>query len=108
MHISTTGKLPHRKMKQTLGLVSGSVIRTRWIGMDIAAFFRLIVGGEVKGYSEMISSARKEALEKMIKQAENLNADAIIGMRYSTTTVMGGAAEILAYGTAVKLEYSKK
>ena len=108
MIISTTGKVPNRKMVQALDLVSGSVIKTRWIGMDIAAFFRLIIGGEVKGYSELISSARKEALEKMKKQAENLNADAVIGMRYSTTTVMGGAAEILAYGTAVKLEYSKK
>lgn len=108
MIISTADKVPNRKMKQTLGLVSGSVIRTRWIGMDVAAFFRMIVGGEVKGYSEMIKTARKEALGKMKKQAENLNADAIIGMRYSTTTVMGGAAEILAYGTAVKLEYSKE
>jgi len=104
MIISTTNKISGKEIERELGVVSGSTVQTRWVGRDIAAGLKTLIGGEIKGYGEMITNARKEAVERMIKQAKDIGADAIIGMRYSTTTVMGGAAEILAYGTAVKFK----
>ena len=90
------------KNLETLGLVQGSTVQSKHIGRDIAASFKTIVGGELKGYTEMMNEARKAATDRMIEQAEAMDADAIVGVRYTSASVMEGAAEILAYGTAVK------
>ena len=90
------------KQLQTLGLVEGSTVQSKHIGRDIAASFKTIVGGELKGYTEMMNDARRKATERMIAQAEALGADAIVCVRYASSAVMDGAAEIVAYGTAVK------
>jgi uncharacterized protein YbjQ (UPF0145 family) len=87
---------------QTVGLVKGSMIQSKHLGKDLAAGFKQIVGGELKGYSDMINESRAIATKRMVEEAETLGADAIINIRYTSATVMQGAAEILAYGTAVK------
>jgi uncharacterized protein YbjQ (UPF0145 family) len=99
-----TEEVAGREISEQLGLVRGNTIRARHIGSDIMAGLRNIVGGEVKEYTQMISEAREEALKRMIEEAESLNADAVVNIRFTTSQVMGGAAEILAYGTAVKLK----
>ena len=83
-------------------MVQGSTVQSKHIGRDIAASFKTIVGGELKGYTEMMNDARKNATDRMIEQAEAMGADAIVAVRYSSSAVMDGAAEIMAYGTAVK------
>lgn len=90
------------KQFETLGMVQGSTVQSKHIGRDIAASFKTIVGGELKGYTEMMNDARKKATERMIEQAEVMGADAIVCVRYASSAVMDGAAEIMAYGTAVK------
>jgi len=102
--IVNTEEVAGREISEQLGLVRGNTIRARHIGSDIMAGLRNIVGGEVKEYTQMISEAREEALKRMIEEAESLNADAVVNVRFTTSQVMGGAAEILAYGTAVKLK----
>jgi uncharacterized protein YbjQ (UPF0145 family) len=102
--IVNTEEIPGKEISELLGLVRGNTIRARHIGNDIMAGLRNIVGGEVKEYTQMISEAREEALNRMAAEAEALNADAIVNLRFTTSQVMGGAAEILAYGTAVKLK----
>lgn len=87
---------------ETIGLVKGSMIQSKNIGKDLAAGFKTIVGGELKGYSEMLNEARAMATKRMVEEAEALGASAIINVRYTSATVMQGAAEILVYGTAVK------
>ncbi|MBQ6646449.1 MAG: YbjQ family protein [Clostridia bacterium] len=87
---------------ELMGLVQGSTVQSKHIGKDIMAGFRNIVGGEMKGYTEMLDDARNQAVARMKSQAEMLGADAIIGVRYATSAITQGAAEILAYGTAVK------
>ncbi len=104
MIITTVNKLPGEEIVDIIGIVSGNTVRTRWIGRDIAAGLKTIIGGEIKGYTDMITQARKDAMKIMEEKAKQKGADAIIGVRYSTTSVMGGAAEILVYGTAVKLK----
>lgn len=104
MLITTLESIPGRSIKETLGLVSGNTIRARWLGKDIMAALRTLVGGEVKEYTEMMSKARIIAIERMVDEARKMGADAILGVRLSTSMVMSGAAEIIAYGTAVKLE----
>ena len=84
-----------------LGLVKGNIVQSKHIGRDILAAFKTLVGGEIKGYTDMLSEAREKATQRMV--AEALGADAIIGIRYSTSAVMEGAAEIIAFGTAVKM-----
>lgn len=101
MKIFTTDYITGKQL-ETLGLVEGSTVQSKHIGRDIAASFKTIVGGELKGYTEMMNEARKTATERMIEKAEALGADAIICVRYASSAVMDGAAEILAYGTAVK------
>ncbi len=103
MILSTTNKIPDKEVKEVLGLVKGNTIRAKHIGKDIVAGLRNIVGGELKEYTEMISEAREEAIDRMIQDAKKMDADAIIGIRLTTSQVAAGAAEILAYGTAVKL-----
>lgn len=101
--LTTTEQVAGREAGQVLGLVKGSTIRTRHVGSDIMAAFRSLIGGEVKGYVIALNDARREATDRMVEEAEAMGADAIICMRYSTSQVMTGGAEILAYGTAVKL-----
>jgi uncharacterized protein YbjQ (UPF0145 family) len=102
--VVTTEQIEGKKTVETLGLVKGSTIRARHVGRDIMAGLRNIVGGEIKDYTVMLAQAREEALGRMIDQAENIGANAIIGARFVTSMVMGGAAEMVAYGTAVKVE----
>ena len=104
MLITTLESIPGRSIKEILGLVSGNTIRARWLGKDIMAALRTLVGGEVKEYTEMMSKARIIAIERMVDEARKMGADAVLGVRLSTSMVMSGAAEIIAYGTAVKLE----
>ena len=104
MILTTTEKIANKEVIETLGLVKGNVIQAKHIGKDIVASFKQIIGGEIKQYTEMLSEAREIALKRMINKAETLNADAIINVRFMTSMVMTGAAEILAYGTAVKLK----
>ncbi len=103
MILVTSDKIPGKEIKETLGLVKGSTIKAKHIGKDILAGLRNIVGGEIKEYTEALDEARKSALKRMIAEAETLGADAIVCVRFTTSQVMAGAAELLVYGTAVKL-----
>ena len=100
MIVSTTENIG--KNYEVIGIVKGTTVNSRHIGKDIGASFKTIVGGEIKGYTEMIEEAQKIATERMISDAERMNADAIVGVRLSTSSVMQSASEITAYGTAVK------
>ena len=103
--IVTTGlEVPGFKVAKILGIAMGNTVRARNIGRDIGAAFKNIVGGEVKTYTEMTSQSRDEAFNRMVNNAVDMGADAIIGMRFSTSMVMQGASEMLAFGTAVKLK----
>ncbi|MBA7502875.1 hypothetical protein ES706_01478 [subsurface metagenome] len=103
MIVVTTEQIEGKRITETLGLVRGSTIRARHVGRDIMASLRNIVGGEVKEYTVMLAQAREEALQRMIEQAEKMGANAIVGTRFVTSMVMSGAAEMVAYGTAVKV-----
>jgi uncharacterized protein YbjQ (UPF0145 family) len=103
MIVVTTEQIEGKRITETLGMVRGSTIRARHMGRDIMAGLRNIVGGEVKEYTLMLAQAREEAMQRMIEQAENLGANAIVGTRFVTSMVMSGAAEMVAYGTAVKI-----
>jgi len=103
MLLSTTEAIEGRRIVETLGLVRGNTIRTRHVGRDIMAGFRTLVGGEIKDYTVMLDQARDQAIQRMVKQAETLGANAVIAVRFTTSQTMQGAAEILAYGTAVRL-----
>lgn len=107
MIITTTENIPGFEIIEILGIVKGSSTRARHIGKDILASLRNIVGGEVTEYTKLIGEAREQAIERMIQEAKRLGADAIIGVRFGTTQIMQGVAEILAYGTAVKLKSIK-
>lgn len=102
MIVVTKEQIEGKPITKVLGLVRGSTIRARHAGHDIMAGFRNLVGGEIKDYTVMLAQAREEALQRMIEQAEEMGANAVVSVRFTTSTVMGGAAEILAYGTAVK------
>ena len=102
--IFTTGNdIPGKKVVKVLGVVKGSTVRARNIGRDIGAGFKNFIGGEIKTYTEMTKDSREEAYNRMVNEAIGLKADAIIGVRFMTSMVMAGASEMLAYGTAVKL-----
>jgi len=94
---------PDRKVAEVLGLVQGHTVFAIWLGKDLSAIIRLILGGELTEYTEMMGKARAAATSRMIAQAAQMKADAIINVRYTTTSVVGSAAELLVYGTAVKL-----
>lgn len=104
MIIVTTASVSGKSIKKNLGLVKGNTIRARHIGRDILAFLRNIVGGEIRDYTKMMAESREQALDRMIEEAEQLGANAILGVRFSTSMIMQNASEILAYGTAVILE----
>ena len=102
MMVTTTEKIPGREVKEVLGVVFGSCVQMKHLGKDLRAMGRNIVGGESKPYTELMEEARRTAMQRMIDDAKRLGADAIIGMRYATAQTMVGAAEIIAFGTAVK------
>ena len=104
MFLVTTEAVEGRKVEEVLGLVRGNTIRARHIGRDLMAGLRNIVGGEIKEYTRMLTQARDEAISRMVKEAEALGANAVLGVRFTTSQTMSGAAEILAYGTAVRLK----
>jgi len=103
MLLTTTEAIEGRRIEKTLGLVRGNTIRARHVGRDIMAGLRTIVGGEIKDYTRMLDQARDQAIQRMVRQAEELGANAILGVRFTTSQTMQAAAEILAYGTAVRL-----
>ena len=103
MIITTTENIPNREITDILGIARGSTVRARNLGRDIFAAFKNVVGGEIEEYTQLQADAREQALERMIADAINLNADAVINLRFSTSLIMQGASEMLAYGTAVKL-----
>ena len=102
MMITTTDSIPGREVKEVLGIVFGSCVQTKHVGKDIGAGLRTVVGGEAKGYTELMEESRRTSMQRMIEDAKKLGADAIVGMRYATAQTMRGAAEIIAFGTAVK------
>ena len=104
MIIVNTDFISGKEIKETLDLVRGNTIQAKSIGKDIRAGFRNIAGGEIKEYTLMLAESREIALKRMEEKAEKLGADAVINVRFMTSSIMGGAAEILAYGTAVKLK----
>ncbi len=95
--------VPNKEILEHYGVVSGSTVRAKNVGRDIAASIKNIFGGELKGYTELLSESREEAMRRMSEQAESLGANAIINIRFSTSSVAAGAAELYVYGTAVKL-----
>lgn len=101
MILATTDTIAGKEL-ETLGLVKGSTIQTVHVGKDLGAAFKTLVGGELKGYNEMMNTARALATKRMVEEAEAMGADAIVGLRYGSATVTASAAEIMAYGTAVK------
>ena len=103
MILSTTENIPNREITEILGIARGSTVRAKNIGRDIFAGLKNIVGGEIEEYTKLQADSREQAIQRMIDDAQKLNADAIINIRLTTSMVMQGAAEILAYGTAVKL-----
>ena len=104
MIIVTTDEIPGKKIEKIFGLVKGNTIRARHIGKDISSVFKHMVGGELTDYTKMIAESREQAIDRMIENAAALGANAIIGMRITTSSVMQGASEILVYGTAVSVK----
>jgi uncharacterized protein YbjQ (UPF0145 family) len=102
--ITTTETIAGKKVVRTLGLVKGNTIRARHFGRDIAASFRSVVGGEITDYTKMMAESREQSLDRMVEEAKGLGANAIVAMRFSTSSMMQGAAELVAYGTAVVME----
>jgi len=104
MIITTTDFVPNKEITEILGIARGSTVRARNIGRDVFAGLKSIVGGEIEEYTQLQAQSREQALQRMSQDAESLNADAVINVRITTSVVMQGASEILAYGTAVKLK----
>ena len=104
MIVVTTEEISGKTVKRHLGLVRGNTIRARHLGHDILALFRNIVGGEIRDYTKMMAEAREQAVDRMIAEARAMGANAIVGVRFSTSEMMRGAAEIIVYGTAVIVE----
>ena len=104
MILSTTNDIAGHSVAETIGIARGSTVRTRNVGNDILAAFKNLIGGEVAEYTRLQADAREQALQRMIEDANNLGADAVICIRFQTSVMMAGASELLAYGTAVKLK----
>ncbi len=104
MIISTADTIPGKRIVRVLGLARGNTIRARHIGKDIVATFKNLVGGEVEEYTKMLAESREQAIDRMTERAAELGANAVVAMRLGTSSVMQGAAEIVAYGTAVLVE----
>ncbi len=104
MIVVTTEEIAGRQIVATLGLVRGSTVRAKHVGSDIVASLRNLVGGEVREYAQLLAAAREQALDRMIEAARSAGADAVVGTRFETSQIAQNAAEVLAYGTAVRLE----
>ncbi|MHC4592169.1 MAG: YbjQ family protein [Planctomycetota bacterium] len=104
MIITTTETIAGKTIVETLGVVRGNTIRARHIGKDIKAAFRHMIGGEITEYTKLLAESREQALDRMAQSAEQMGANAVVQLRFATSTLMGGAAELLAYGTAVIVE----
>ncbi|NLE01266.1 MAG: YbjQ family protein [Fibrobacter sp.] len=104
MIITTTETIAGKKIAKTLGIVRGATIRARHIGHDIMAGLKNIVGGEILEYTKLMAESREQAIDRMIEDAKRIGADGVVCVRFTTSVIMGGAAELLAYGTAVKFE----
>lgn len=104
MIITTTETIPGKRVAKTLGLVRGNTIRARHVGRDILAALRNLVGGEIREYTKLMGESREQSLDRMTDEATRLGANAVVGVRFSTSYLSAGAAELLAYGTAVVLE----
>jgi uncharacterized protein YbjQ (UPF0145 family) len=104
MIISNTETVPGKRILEFYGVVTGNTVRAKHIGRDIMAGLKNIVGGELKGYTELLGEARSQALERMMEEARSMGANAVVNVRFATSSVAQGAAELFAYGTAVKVE----
>jgi uncharacterized protein YbjQ (UPF0145 family) len=104
MIITTTENIPNREIVTILGIARGSTVRSKHVGHDIMAGLKSIIGGELEEYTRLQAEARDQALSRMIEDAKKENADAVVNVRFITSVIMGGASEIMVYGTAVKLK----
>jgi uncharacterized protein YbjQ (UPF0145 family) len=104
MIYTTTESIPGEEIVEVLGVVTGNVVQTKHVGKDIMAGLKSIVGGEIAGYTEMLTEARQMAIQRLVASALEMGADAVVGLRFTTSAIMSSASEILAYGTAVKLK----
>jgi uncharacterized protein YbjQ (UPF0145 family) len=104
MLLVNTNEVPGKKIQEVKGLVRGSTIQSKHIGKDFMAGLKTIVGGEINEYTEMLESARQIAIGRMVKDAENIGANAVVNIRFATSAIMQGAAELMVYGTAVVIE----
>ena len=104
MIVVTTDTIPGKKVVKALGIVKGNTIRARHVGKDILAGLKNLIGGEIEEYTKMMAESREQSLNRMVEDAQSLGADAIINVRFMTASMMQSAAELLAYGTAVKIE----
>ena len=104
MIVVTTDNIPGKKIVKVFGLVRGNTIRSRHVGRDIMAVFKNLVGGEITDYTKMMAESREQSLDRMIEDAESLGANAIVGIKFATTSMMQGASELMVYGTAVQIE----
>ena len=108
MIVVTSPTVSGKTIIRTIGLVSGNTIRARHVGKDILAMLRNLVGGEITEYAKLLAESREQAVDRMIAQAEKVDANAIVSMQFSTSVIMGGAAEMMAYGTAVVVEDNRQ
>ncbi|MFQ5510509.1 MAG: YbjQ family protein [Candidatus Krumholzibacteriia bacterium] len=106
MIVTTTDSVAGKRIKRVLGLVRGSTIRARHIGLDLTAAFKNVTGGEVREYTKLMAESREQSLDRMREEATQMGANAVVGVRFVTSSVMQGAAELLVYGTAVIVEES--
>ncbi|MEF8813787.1 MAG: YbjQ family protein [Halovenus sp.] len=104
MEVVTTGTVPGRTIEEPLGIARGNTVKARNVGRDITQSIRNITGGELKAYSELLTSARDEALERMVEDAQSMGADAVVNVRLESSEIANGGSEVIAYGTAVRLE----
>lgn len=104
MIVVTTADVAGQRVKETLGLVRGSTIRSRHLGRHLIALLRNLAGGEIREYTKVLAETREQAIDRMVEEAQALGADAVVSVRFQTSEVMTGAAEMLCYGTAVRLE----
>ena len=104
MITATIDNVPGRKIVEVLGTVRGNTVRARHVGKDIAAVFKNVVGGEIDDYTKLMAESREQSFDRMLAEARARGADAVVGIRYATSAISSGAAEILVYGTAVKLD----
>ena len=104
MIYTTTPDIPGKEIEEILGIVSGNVVQSNHVGKDIMAGLKSVIGGEIKSYTDMLTEARQKAISRMVDEAKKLDADAVVNLRFTTSSIMSGSSEILAYGTAVKLK----